>query len=155
MTENTPIEPLPGDGPPQAIPPAAATPAQAPPPPADATLGIDTSNSQARTFAMLCHLSAFAALIGIPLGNILGPLVVWLIKREELPMVDHQGKESLNFQISMTIYLIVAGLLSLLLIGIPLLIGLAIAWFVLVIIGSVRANAGELYRYPITIRFIR
>jgi uncharacterized Tic20 family protein len=154
VTENTPIDPLPGDGPPQAIPPAAGAPANVAIPPAGASAAIDTSDGQARTFAMLCHLSAFSALIGIPFGNILGPLVVWLVKRDELPMVEHQGKESLNFQISMTIYLIVAGLLSLVLIGIPILIGLVIAWFVLVIVGSVRANGGELYRYPITIRFI-
>lgn len=105
-------------------------------------------------WAMLAHLTALLALIGIPFGNIFGPLVVWLVKREEFPLVDDQGKESMNFQISMTIYLIVAGILSFLLIGIPFLIALAIAWLVLVIIGSVKANTGERYRYPITIRFI-
>src|SRR5688572_24127435 len=145
MTEQTPIDPLPGDGPPQAVPPAAGLSTPGPATPAT------VEGSQERTFGMLCHLTAFLALIGIPFGNILGPLVVWLVKREEFPFVDEQGKESLNFQISMTIYLILAGLLSLLLIGIPILIGLAIAWIVLVIIGSVRANAGESYRYPITI----
>ncbi len=102
---------------------------------------------------MLCHLSAFAGLF-IPLCNILGPLIVWLIKRTEMPDVDAHGKESLNFQISMTIYGIVCAFLILILVGIPLLIIGAIFWFVVVIIASVRANAGELYRYPLTIRFI-
>ena len=106
-------------------------------------------------FGMLCHLTGFLALVGIPFGNIFGPLVVWLIKREEFPFVDGQGKEALNFQISMTIYLIVTGLLSFLLIGLPFFIGLGIAWIVLMIIASVKAYGGEAYRYPITMRFIK
>ena len=101
---------------------------------------------------MMCHLSAFAGLV-VPLGNIWGPLVFWLIKKDELPEVDLHGKESLNFQISMTIYLFVSIILILLLIGIPMVIGLTIYWIVAVIVASVRANNGELYRYPLAIRF--
>jgi uncharacterized Tic20 family protein len=103
---------------------------------------------------MLCHLTAFAALIGIPFGNIIGPLVIWLIKRDEFPLVDDQGKESLNFQISATIYAIVSAVLILVIVGIFLLIALAIFWLVVVIIGCLRANQGERFRYPLTIRFI-
>jgi uncharacterized Tic20 family protein len=110
--------------------------------------------SQERTFAMLCHLTALAALIGIPFGNIIGPLVIWLIKREEFPLVDDQGKESLNFQISATIYAIVSAILILVIVGIFLLIALAIFWLVVVIMACVRANQGERFRYPLTIRFI-
>ena len=102
---------------------------------------------------MLCHLSAFAGLF-VPLGNIWGPLVFWLIKKDEMPEVDMHGKESLNFQISMSIYIFVSVILVLLLIGIFLLIGLTIFWIVAVIIASVRANNGELYRYPLSIRFL-
>lgn len=102
---------------------------------------------------MMCHLSAFAGFF-VPLGNIWGPLVFWLVKKDELREVDLHGKESLNFQISMSIYIVVAVLLSLLLIGIPVLIGLVIYWIVAVIIASVRANDGELYRYPLAIRFL-
>ncbi len=154
MAEETPIEPIPGDGPPQTVPPAAGiTPI---PGGVSGSGGAPASqaNSQERTFAMLTHLTAFVALLGIPFGNIFGPLVVWLVKREQFAFVDQQGKESLNFQISMTIYLIAAGILSFLLIGIPFLIALAIAWVVLVIVASVKANGGEPYRYPLTIRFI-
>lgn len=104
-------------------------------------------------FVMLCHLSAFGGLF-VPLGNIWGPLIFWLIKKDEFAEVDLHGKESLNFQISMTIYFVVSFFLSFLLIGIPMLIALAVMWVVVVIIASVRANAGELYRYPLTIRFI-
>ena len=58
------------------------------------------------TTGMLCHLLSLTLLIGVPLGNILGPLIIWLIKRDEDPFVDLCGKESLNFQISMTIYIV-------------------------------------------------
>lgn len=124
-------------------PPGVPQPAVPPPPAAP----------NARTLAMMCHLSAFAGLF-VPLGNIWGPLIFWLVKKDEIADVDLHGKESLNYQISMTIYIFVSVLLSLLLIGIPLLIGLTIYWIVAVIIASVRANNGELYRYPLTIRFI-
>lgn len=109
----------------------------------------------ARTWGMLCHLTSLSALLGIPMGNIIGPLVVWLIKKEEFPFVDDQGKESLNFQLSFLLYYIISGLLVFLLIGILLLPALAILNFVLVIIASIKANEGVFYRYPFTIRFIR
>lgn len=124
-----------------------------PPPPQGVPFQPPPSSANARTFAMLCHLSAFAGLF-VPLGNIWGPLVFWLIKKDELPEVDMHGKESLNFQISMSIYVFVSVILVLLLIGIPMLIGLTIFWIVAVIIASVRANNGELYRYPMSIRFL-
>lgn len=107
-----------------------------------------------RTFAMFCHLSAFSSFF-IPLGNIWGPLIFWLVKKDESAVVDAHGKESLNFQISIMIYVIVFGFLSLLLIGLPFLAATLIYWFVAVIIGSVRANNGELFRYPLSIRFLR
>ena len=113
-----------------------------------------SSTPESRMWATLAHLSALAGFV-IPFGNLVGPLVVWLIKREEMPFVDNQGKEALNFNISMTIYMMVALTLILVLIGIPLLIFLAIAWLVLVIIASVKANEGIAYRYPVTIRLIQ
>jgi uncharacterized Tic20 family protein len=117
------------------------------------TGGVD--NKQERTWAMLCHLIALAGFIGIPLGNILGPLVVWLLKKEEFPAVDVNGKESLNFQISMTIYGFIAALLILVVVGIVLVIAIIIADVVLVIIATVKTNNGEEFRYPATIRFIK
>ena len=124
-----------------------------PPPPQGVPYQPPSAGGNARTFAMLCHLSSFAGLF-VPLGNIWGPLVFWLIKKDEMPEVDMHGKESLNFQISMSIYIFVSVILVLLLIGIPMLIGLTIFWIVAVIIASVRANNGELYRYPLSIRFL-
>lgn len=103
---------------------------------------------------MFCHLAALAGLVGVPFGNVLGPLIIWLIKKNEMPAIDAHGKESINFQLSMTIYLIVAGILVFVFIGIFLVIALMIANVVLVILASIRANEGGFYRYPITIRFI-
>ena len=115
----------------------------------------EIAEKQANTWGMLCHLSALAGFIGIPFGHIIGPLVVWLIKKDELPFVDDQGKESLNFQISMTIYTIVAFALVIVLIGLLLVPALLVANIVFVILASVKANTGEPYRYPCTIRFIK
>lgn len=111
-------------------------------------------DKQERTWAMLCHLTAFIGYF-FPFGHILGPLVVWLIKKEEFPLVEDQGKESLNFQISMTIYIIVAAILSIIIIGIPILIGLIVFEIIIVIIAAVKANDGERYRYPLAIRIIK
>lgn len=88
------------------------------------------------------------------LGHLLGPLIVWLVKRGDSTEIDAHGKESLNFQLSMLIYDIVAGILCLIVIGIPLLIALWIANTVLVIIASLKASEGGFYRYPFTIRFL-
>jgi len=110
--------------------------------------------TQERTWGLIVHLSALAGFI-VPFGHIIGPLVVWLIKKDESPIVDDQGKEAINFQISMTLYAVIAAILILVIIGIFLLIGIGILDIVLVIIAAVKANAGEKFRYPLTIRFIR
>lgn len=104
-------------------------------------------------WAMLCHLSTFAGFI-IPFGNIVGPLLIWLIKKDEFPLVEDQGKEALNFQISMTIYIITSIVLILLVVGIPLLIGLGLFDIVVTVIAALKANQGEKFRYPLAIRFI-
>jgi uncharacterized Tic20 family protein len=109
---------------------------------------------QARTWAMLCHIGAFAGYL-IPFGHIIAPLILWLVKKDESSLVDDQGKESLNFQISMTIYAVIAGLLILVVIGIILLIALGIFDLIVVIVAAVKANEGEKYRYPLSIRFIK
>lgn len=111
-------------------------------------------DSQERSWGMLCHLSALSMFV-VPMGNILGPLLIWLIQKDKMPFVDEQGKEALNFQISVTIYLIGAGILCIILIGLPLLIGILIAQVVLTIIASIKVNNGEEYRYPFTLRFIQ
>ncbi len=103
---------------------------------------------------MLCHASALLGLFLHFLGHLLGPLIVWLMKRGDSPEIDAYGKESLNFQLSMLIYDAIAGILCIVLIGIPILIALWVLNTVLVIIASVKASEGKFYRYPFTIRLI-
>ena len=107
------------------------------------------------TMGMLCHLLSLVQLLGVPAGNILGPLVIWLMKKEEDPFVDECGKESLNFQISMTIYMIISGILVLLVIGIFMLVVLMVINIVYSIIAAIKASEGTSYKYPFTIRFIK
>ena len=107
-----------------------------------------------RTWAMLCHFSAFTGLI-FPFGNFLAPLIIWLIKKEELPLVEDQGREVLNFQISMTIYFLISGILCIILIGIPIVIGLVIFCFIITIIAAISANDGKAYQYPMNLRLIK
>jgi uncharacterized Tic20 family protein len=113
-----------------------------------------TNSSNVRTWTVLCHASALAGLFLHFLGHLLGPLIVWLVKRGDSPEIDAHGKESLNFQISMLIYDAIAAILCIVLIGIPILIALWVLNTVFVIIASVKASEGTLYRYPFTIRFI-
>lgn len=122
---------------------------------------------------MYCHLGAFCGLIGIPFGNVFGPLVIWLIKKDEMPVVDAHGKESLNFQITVSIaigVLFLAALIFALLSMIPLvgclfmvlvvvmmlaITALVVVDVVFVIQATIAANRGELMLYPYTWRVIQ
>jgi uncharacterized Tic20 family protein len=105
-------------------------------------------------WAMLCHLSALSGFI-IPFGSLIGPLVVWQIKKNQYPIVDDQGKEALNFQITITLAAIVSAILIVVLVGIALLIAVGIASLVFTIIAAIKANNGETYRYPFCLRLIK
>lgn len=107
-----------------------------------------------KLWGMFAHLSSLAGFF-TGIGFIVGPLIVWLVKKDESAFVDAEGKESLNFQISMLIYYIVAGLLSLVLIGLILIPILAVYQLVIAIIAAVKAKDGQHFRYPLTIRFIK
>lgn len=120
---------------------------------------------------MVCHLAAFSGLLGVPFGNLIGPLVAWLVKRDEFEFVDRQGKAVLNFQISMMLYMLVGvvvvvyrvatrGLefeevLASVLVPILAIVALALLGAVLTVIGAVKANRGEEWDYPLAIRFLR
>jgi uncharacterized Tic20 family protein len=114
-----------------------------------------TSSPNVRTWNVLCHATALAGFFVPWAGHILGPLIVWLAKRNDSPEIDEHGKESLNFQISMLIYNVIAGVLCLVLIGFVILGILHILNLVLVIIASIQASEGKFYRYPLTIRLIK
>ena len=103
---------------------------------------------------MLCHLLALTGLV-IPFGSLIGPLVIWLIKKDEMPFVDDQGKESLNFQITVFLAFIVSFALIFVVIGILLMPIVIIGAIVMVVIASIKANEGVHYRYPFTLRLIK
>lgn len=113
----------------------------------------DIPAKEERTWGMLCHLSVFAGHF-IPFGNIIVPLIIWQVKKES-PFVDYHGKEALNFQFSLLIYGLIAAILAFVLIGLPILIALWVMGVVMVVIAGLKANDGNYYRYPITIRFLK
>jgi uncharacterized protein len=108
-----------------------------------------------RTWAMVAHLSAFAALIVPFAGGVLGPLVVWLIKRDQSEFVSDQGKEALNFNISVMIAWVICGLLIFVAIGILLSAALFIYWFCVTIIAGIKASEGVRYRHRFTLRLVK
>jgi len=117
--------------------------------------GSKEVNKDARMWAMICHLAGLAGLVVPVIGCIIGPLIVWQIKKEEFPFVDEQGKEAVNFQISMLIYGVVAALLIFACIGTVLLPAVAIFDLIFLLIAAVKTNDGQHYRYPLTIRFVK
>jgi uncharacterized Tic20 family protein len=121
---------------------------QTPPP-------LPSTSSDVRTWCVLCHASALAGFFVPWAGHILGPLIIWLAKRGDSTEIDANGKESLNFQISMLIYNLIAGILCLVLIGFVILAILHLLNLVLVIVASIQAGEGKFYRYPLAIRLIK
>jgi len=115
--------------------------------------GVPTQDE--RTWGMLAHVSAFAGFLIPSLGCVLGPLIVWLIKRDQSEFVADQGKEALNFNISVLLAGIVSGILVLAFIGILLLVALGIFWLAMTIIAGIKASEGVRYRYPFTLRLIK
>jgi uncharacterized Tic20 family protein len=107
-----------------------------------------------RNWAMLSHLLALIGYFAVPFGNVIAPLIVYLMKKDESQFVADQARESLNFQISLLIYTLISGVLVLILIGFLLLAAIWVAGIVLTIVASVKAANGEAYRYPLTIRLI-
>ena len=146
-TENSQTEETSNQAPEQA-------PASSPPPAQNSDAGDSGLSKDSLNMGMLCHLLAFSGII-VPFGTILGPLIMWLVKKDADPYVDQQGKESVNFQISMMIYTIVSIILIFVVIGAILLPVIIIANIVLTIIGTVKASKGEPWQYPLTIRLIK
>jgi len=115
------------------------------------------TNKDARMWGMICHLAGLGGLIPIVpiIGSVIGPLIVWQIKKDEFGFVADQGKEALNFQISILMYAIVSGLLCFACVGFVLLPAVYVFDLIFLLIAAVKANDGEHYRYPLTIRFIK
>ena len=107
-----------------------------------------------RNWSMLCHLSAFAGFF-FPFGGIIGPLICWLTRKDESLWINNNGKASLNFQLSMLLYMILAIPLCFIILGFPIIFALVVLKVVCVIIASVKAPKGELFKYPLSIPFIQ
>lgn len=105
-----------------------------------------------RLMGLLCHLLSFAGYV-FPMGNVIGPLIIWLLKKDSSEFVDYHGRESVNFQLSMLIWIIIAVMLCFVIVGFVLLPILALVDLICPIIAAVKANDGQYYRYPLTIRF--
>ncbi|MEY4446542.1 MAG: hypothetical protein RL444_1655 [Verrucomicrobiota bacterium] len=101
-----------------------------------------------KNLALIMHV---LSLVGF---SLIGPLIVWLIKKDESAFIDKQGRELLNFQISLLIYVLICIPLCFILIGIPMLFAVGIASLILTIIGLIRATEGKIYRFPLTIRML-
>ena len=113
-----------------------------------------TADEKARQWAMFIHLSSLAGGV-VPFGNIILPLVLWQTKRADSAFIDEAGKEAVNFNLSVTIYLFVAAITLFFLIGFVLVPAVGIAAVVLAIVAAIKASKGETYRYPYIIRFIK
>jgi hypothetical protein len=110
-------------------------------------------DQEVRNTAVVAHLSTFAGLV-VPFGSVIGPLAVWLTRRDRDPFIDQAGREALNFGISIAIYGSLMLVAALMLVGIPLLVVGVIGWVVLASLAAVKASQGQSYRYPLTIRLV-
>jgi len=112
-------------------------------------------SAEGRKWATICHLSALVGLLGNGIGFLLGPLIVWLWKRDTDPYIEEQGREAVNFQITMFIAALISGVLSIIVIGFFLLGIVALLMIIFPIMAGIKADKGEHYRYPLTIRFLK
>jgi len=124
-------------------------------PPGEATtLPVDAPSNEAKQWAFFAHLSALVGFV-IPFGSLLGPLIIWQMKKNEMPFVDDQGREALNFQITMAIAFVVCCVLMLILIGFLLAAIVGLVDIIYTIIAAIAANNGQTYRYPLNLRLIK
>ena len=108
-----------------------------------------------QNWAMFCHLAALSGFV-IPFGNVIGPLILWLIKKDTMPLVDQHGKEALNFQITVSIAMLISFLLMFVLIGIVLVFVVGLGALIMTIMATVKVSNGELdYKYPFALRLIK
>jgi len=126
-----------------------------PPPPHDEAPASVVPSAEERQWAMFAHLSALLGLVTAGWACFLGPLVIWLVKKDTMPFVADQAKEALNFNITIMIAGAICWILVFVLIGFVLLWALAIVWIVFTIMAAIKANEGVRYRYPFALRLIK
>lgn len=122
----------------------------APPPPPSG----DAPSAEEKQWGLFAHLSSLAGLI-VPFGNVIGPLIVWQVKKDTLPFATDQAKEALNFNITVAIAAAISAILMVVAIGFLLLPVVGLVWLIFTILGAMKANAGEAYRYPFALRLIK
>jgi uncharacterized Tic20 family protein len=126
-------------------------------PPCPPPLPPETNDASARQWIIILHLSALAGLVIVGFGHILGPLIIWLLKKNEVPGLDEAGKSVLNYQISWSIWFFISGVVaavgSCLVVPLALPVGTFIAWLAFLINGAIKASNGVNYNFPLTIRF--
>lgn len=130
-----------------------------PPPPSG------SPSAEEKQWGMFGHLSALTGVVTGGLGNFLGPLIVWQMKKDTLPFAADQAKEALNFNITLLIVGVVFGVIGAIftaitlglgaILVVPLALALGVAWLVFTIMAAMKANDGVVYRYPLTIRLIK
>jgi hypothetical protein len=114
---------------------------------------LGTPSAEERQWGLFAHLSALIGMV-IPLGNVIGPLIIWQVKKDTMPFVADQAKEALNFNITVAIAAIICFVLFLVVIGMVLLPLVGLAWLIFTILAAVKANEGVQYRYPFTLRLV-
>ncbi|GGP98899.1 DUF4870 domain-containing protein [Shewanella ulleungensis] len=111
-------------------------------------------SKQAKDMGLLIHAASFAGYV-FPLGSVLGPLIVWLMKRDEFEFANQCGKNCLNFKLSLLIYALISAILILVGVGVLLLAGLALLDIICTIMAIVKASDGIAYQYPLSIKFLK
>tara|TARA_B100000745_G_scaffold254222_1_gene176630 strand:- start:1201 stop:1605 length:405 start_codon:yes stop_codon:yes gene_type:complete len=107
-----------------------------------------------KNWGMYCHLAVFAGFV-IPFGNVIGPLILWSMKKDEYAFADYNGKEALNFQLTMLIIFIGCFILSFIFIGLFLMMGFGLFSLIVTVLAIIKSSSGEYYRYPFKIQFVK
>lgn len=120
----------------------------------DSLFGSGDTDGQTRRWGMFLHLSQLLN-FAVPMAGIIVPIVIWQMKKEELPGIDEHGKIVVNWIISTFIYWIVSAVLLAVFVGIPMMMALVVLMVVFPIIGGLKANNGEVWKYPLSISFFK
>jgi uncharacterized protein len=120
----------------------------------DSLFGSASGEQQARQWAMFLHLSQLAGFI-VPLAGLIVPILIWQMKKADVPGIDEHGKIVANWIISEILYSFLCIPLMFVIIGIPLVIAIGVLGIVFPIIGGIKANSGEVWKYPVSIPFFK
>jgi len=135
------------NGPPEVQPDAGA-------PFESAWVGLTAQEQETRRWGLFLHLSVLAG-YALPIAGVVVPIAIWQLKKDSLPTIDAHGKNAVNWLISLIIYAVVCGILAFAFIGIPLLMALGVVAVVFPIVAGIKANNGEVWRYPMAISFLK